>query len=937
MNEAEPDLGLGTVAEVDERTVVISFPAADETRRYAVRSAPLRRVRFAPGDTVTEASGEKFDVDDVEERDGLLFYVCREKTIPEFTLSDRISLGGPKARLLAGRTDPPALFDLRAETLRRLSEVRSAPIRGFLGSRIELMPHQFFIASEVTGRRSPRVLLADETGLGKTIEACLIANRLLLTGRASRILILVPDSLVHQWLVELRRRFNLRFAIFDEERCAAAMSSDEDGEIEETNPFETEQLVLASIGLFADDSARAREAAESGWDLLIVDEAHHLEWSPGHASQEYEAVETIAAAADGLLLLTATPEQLGEHGHFARLRLLDPERYANFEDWHSEAESFRTVARVSAGLLESEALSEEDCATIAEVLEETEDSIRKRAASPDGRSAIFDELTDRHGPGRVIFRNTRHAMKGFPERRVHMHPLPQQSAGRETFDEIAADLGRATKKPRLDFSKDPRIDWLLSRMTDESAAKTLVLCTSAAKVLAIKDAIDRRMKLDVALFHEGLSVLQRDRNAAWFADPKGANLLVCSEIGSEGRNFQHARDLVMFDLPLDPDLVEQRIGRLDRIGRSGAVHIHVPYIENSGAEALARWHHEGVGVFERPVAVGHPLLEEFGVRVADCACNPEADREARDADLSALIRRTADARDRLSESLEAGRDRLLEMASLKHHVAERVLGDVRTRDDDAEIDEFFLRLLEHFHVYAEQIGERSYHLNPDTIRSAEFPSLTEGTTAGTFDRATALVREDLEYLSWDHPILGDAMELLQSTEDGNACFAVASEGSPGLFLESLFVLESVAPRRLHVDRFLPPTPLRAMSDQRAAAVDTADFSSTVEPGDPDWIVGHQTVLRDALTKMEKTNETTAERLAETVREGASKRLREVLGAELDRLRYLSSVNDAVRPQELLDAEREMEELQSYIERARIRLDACRLVWRGPSDRGVPSL
>ena len=78
-------------------------------------------------------------------------------------------------------------------------------------------------------------------------------------------------------------------------------------------------------------------------------------------------------------------------------------------------------------------------------------------------------------------------------------------------------------------------------------------------------------------------------------------------------------------VPLDPDLVEQRIGRLDRIGRSGAVHIHVPYIENTGAEVLARWHHEGVGVFEHPVAVGHPLLEEFGKRVAESACGADGD------------------------------------------------------------------------------------------------------------------------------------------------------------------------------------------------------------------------------------------------------------------------------------------------------------------------
>jgi len=148
MNEAEPELGLGTVARVDERTVVIAFPAADETRRYALRSAPLRRVRFAAGDRVTRADGEMLEIDFVDERDGLLVYRAGDQEIPEHTLSDRISLGGPKARLLAGRTDPPVLFDLRAETLKTLSATRRRSVRGFLGSRIELLPHQFFIAQQ---------------------------------------------------------------------------------------------------------------------------------------------------------------------------------------------------------------------------------------------------------------------------------------------------------------------------------------------------------------------------------------------------------------------------------------------------------------------------------------------------------------------------------------------------------------------------------------------------------------------------------------------------------------------------------------------------------------------------------------------------------------------------------------------------------------------
>ena len=82
-----------------------------------------------------------------------------------------------------------------------------------------------------------------------------------------------------------------------------------------------------------------------------------------------------------------------------------------------------------------------------------------------------------------------------------------------------------------------------------------------------------------AAFYEGLSIVERDRAAAYFADSQaGAQSLICSEIGSEGRNFQFAHHLILFDLPVHPDLLEQRIGRLDRIGQRHNIQIHVPYI-----------------------------------------------------------------------------------------------------------------------------------------------------------------------------------------------------------------------------------------------------------------------------------------------------------------------------------------------------------------------
>ena len=121
---------------------------------------------------------------------------------------------------------------MRYKTIEAYSKVRRSPAVGFLGGRIDLIPHQLFIANEVSSRFCPRVLLADEVGLGKTIEACLVLHRLHLTGRASRILIIVPEILVHQWFVELYRRFNHWFTIMDADRCAAAAMQNDS-----QNPF----------------------------------------------------------------------------------------------------------------------------------------------------------------------------------------------------------------------------------------------------------------------------------------------------------------------------------------------------------------------------------------------------------------------------------------------------------------------------------------------------------------------------------------------------------------------------------------------------------------------------------------------------------------------------------------------------------------------------
>ncbi len=227
--------------------------------------------------------------------------------IHEASLESSVHFSKPYERLFAGQIDKLRHYELRLETLKHPHDHQHSAAYGLLGPRVQYLPHQFYIASEVGQRMSPRVLLADEVGLGKTIEAGLIIHQQLVKGLAHRILIIVPDSLIHQWLVEMLRRFNLHFSILDEGRCLDS----------EGNPFEEAQLGLSPLSLFTRDEKYLEQAVHAGSNLMVVDEAHHLGWSEEGARHAYRCVEALAQKVKGLLLLTGTPEQLGIENHFA--------------------------------------------------------------------------------------------------------------------------------------------------------------------------------------------------------------------------------------------------------------------------------------------------------------------------------------------------------------------------------------------------------------------------------------------------------------------------------------------------------------------------------------------------------------------------------------------------------------------------------------------
>lgn len=534
ISDTESDLGLGTVVAMDARTVTLMFAASEENRVYARNDAPVTRVTFNVGDVIDCQEGWSLKVEEVLEDEGLYTYFgTREDTqetavvLREIFLSNQIRFNKPQDKLYAGQIDRMDNFVLRYRALTNQFEQHKSPMRGLCGMRAGLIPHQLYIAHEVGRRHAPRVLLADEVGLGKTIEAGMIIHQQVLSGRAERILIVVPETLQHQWLVEMMRRFNLHFSIFDEERCIEAFADAE-------NPFDTQQYVLCSLDFLRKSRKRFEQALEGEWDLLVVDEAHHLEWSQDKPSREYQVVEGLAERTPGVLLLTATPEQLGRESHFARLRLLDPDRFYDYEAFVEEEEQYAPVADAITSLFSGEKLPDEAKNQITELLSEQDveplfriiESNSDEEAKASARQELIDNLMDRHGTGRVLFRNTRAAIKGFPTRNVHLMPMdiPQQYT---TSMRVAGMIGgkmsseaRAMKNlyPEEIFQEfegddaswwqfDSRVNWLLEKVKEKRGEKILVIASRASTALQLEQALREREGIRATVFHEACRFL----------------------------------------------------------------------------------------------------------------------------------------------------------------------------------------------------------------------------------------------------------------------------------------------------------------------------------------------------------------------------------------------------------------------------------------------
>ena len=932
ISNTESELGLGLILEVSFKRVTVLFLASDERRIYASDNAPLTRVSFAVGDIIESIDEEEITISRLIHKDGLIIYVGNNASgdeihLEEIELNHHIQFNKPQDRLFTGQIDPSTWFLLRYETWQRLQQHQQSPVKGLMGGRTSLIPHQLYIAHESANRSAPRIMLADEVGLGKTIEAGLILHHRLLNGLTHRVLIIVPESLLHQWLVEMLRRFNLRFSVFDEARCLEELNidglNDNDTADENHNPFLTEQLILCSQDFFSNYPRRQQQALDAGWDMIIVDEAHHLEWSEQRASPEYQFIEQLSIQTPSLILLTATPEQLGKESHFARLRLLDPDRFYSFSAFVEEERLFEPVANAAKSLLAEQALNKEDQQNLTTLLKDDNvngllENLNDPLKSVSARQSLINILLDHHGTGRILFRNSRQTVQGFPERERYGYNLSGQQND-------------------TDLQQDPRFNWLVDKLTTSVNSSTtvslrkqkaLLICKHAQTAIDLEETLKNRAGIASAVFHEGMSIIERDRAAAYFADEESAaRLLICSEIGSEGRNFQFVHHLILWDLPSNPDLLQQRIGRLDRIGQKHVIQIHIPYLENTQQHSLYSWYDEGLNAFRANNSAAQAVADQLHADLETVLQNNKP------ADIDTLISKTQ----RLSADIEAqlhnGRDQLLELNSCRKELSDQLIDQLNTYEHEGALWPYMENIFECYGVDTEFHSAECFIIRPsDHMRVSHFPSLSEDGMTITGNRQTALAREELQFLTWEHPLVTGAMDLVLSSETGNAAISVIkhNELKAGQFLlECLFIVECSAPAELQIGRFLPHTPIRILINQHQHDLtESIAHHSLVESGksfDKQQIIAFLNNQRLPITKLLATAELKAKADMQALIDSATNTMLESLAAEIKRLVRLKKVNPTIKTEEIEHLKDMTMLAHENIQAAHLRLDAVRFI------------
>ncbi len=649
----------------------------------------------------------------------------------------------------------------RLEVLHLRTLREAGGLGSFLGGRIRLFPHQLHVAERATAGDPVRWRLADDVGLGKTIEASLILTRLVHAGKVDRCLVVAPDTLTVQWLGELWRKYHQVFTLLDAARLADVARDFGSG----FNPFDTHRRAVIALEMLVERPELTGMAVHAGIDLLVVDEAQRLRRPRGHPGEPaWRAIAPIAGLGRHVLLLSATPLEDDAHGFFRLLQLLRPSEFpeeVSFEDRLASGTPLppctSSTRRVDIGGLPPRV------------------GIPVAPARPEGwqlRDAVETTVRSAAAPHAVA-------------RRQKLDRVRRALASGAALSAVLG-VDEAALRSQTDAmdAADPRLKWLLAQAPRwrDAGEKTLVFVAHRETLEMLRTALSHRVQLATGVFHEELSPARRDTEVARFRESGGPSLLVSTESGGEGRNFEFCRRLVLFDLPWKPSIVEQRIGRLDRIGRR--IPVDVVYFRppaGIGADVVRLF--ETLGLFSEPLAGLEPQLAHVEAAIEDVALDPQATLS--DERLDVLVSDARAARTRIREAAYQQLHRDPYRPDMAAGILARVPRELDALNEQVVVTAciglgFTIERPRGRRIFAIELGSGSL---VDGI-----PGVPGGSGyVGTFDREEALEEETLDFFASGHPLVEGILAHVEESDMGRvARFEVSIDGEQGDGLVALY-------------------------------------------------------------------------------------------------------------------------------------------------------
>ena len=631
--------------------------------------------------------------------------------------------------------DPPRNFLIKYWANLFHSYYTSYQIKCITNSRLSLMQHQINVTHRLSEEYFPRIILADEVGLGKTIEAGIYVKEMMARNIAERILIIVPASLVKQWQFEMSNKFNIEFTLYDGKKVKELTREGSYISFEKLhNPFLYDNLIICSLQ-FARNKKYIEKLSAIPWDIVIFDEAHHLRRYLTNSTTgryretlNYELARNLSLNSESMLLLTATPLQLHSFELYSLIELIHPEAFNTFSDFEHFRKNMPFINLLSTNINQIDKLNNFEVRNTVKLLKDLRyidkdkniEQILSEIKSDPIRQKILSKIEQDHTLSKFLIRNrkknvftedliskrivhtiivnpSKEELDIYNEIRLYLAQIYNSSPSKENvglgfvittlqklitsskyailkslerrleqinrYKDIFLDLDaikaedpeyyelevedefldseifekykdklteeqiehgsnvfnqekilrefyNKLKKIPYDSKSDKLIE-VIEQIHSQNPKEKIIIFTQFVDTLYFLKTLleSQNNTILVEVFYGGLDKEQKDEAVERFRNSQECSVLISTEIGGEGRNFQFCRTLINFDLPWNPMKLEQRIGRLDRIGQqSREIFIYNFYMEGTVETDVVYALIKRINLFEESIGILEPII-----------------------------------------------------------------------------------------------------------------------------------------------------------------------------------------------------------------------------------------------------------------------------------------------------------------------------------------